>query len=153
MLPRSKVGPARPVPPGLKCLITPPVVLLVLNHSDRQKYILSMFSYSPSLQFFGGGGGGGQGVHVRVLVGHTVITVYTTLETSAKHHIPQATNIPYQPLLIKPIFSVLTHAEKQFFSKLVFQCLFIQYTQLFQKRSSHLLCILRAHLAHSKLFR
>ena len=25
-----------------------------------------------------------------------------TLETSAKHHIPQATNIPYQPLLIKP---------------------------------------------------
>ena len=26
-----------------------------------------------------------------------------TLETSAKHHIPQATNIPYQPLLIKPI--------------------------------------------------
>ena len=28
-----------------------------------------------------------------------------TLETSAKHHIPQATNIPYQPLLIKPIFN------------------------------------------------
>ena len=27
-----------------------------------------------------------------------------TLETSAKHHIPMATNIPYQPLLIKPIF-------------------------------------------------
>ena len=26
------------------------------------------------------------------------------LETSAKHHIPQATNIPYQPLLIKPIY-------------------------------------------------
>ena len=26
-----------------------------------------------------------------------------TLDTSAKHHIPQATNIPYQPLLIKPI--------------------------------------------------
>ena len=44
-----------------------------------------------------------------------------TLETSAKHHIPQATNIPYQPLLIKPIFSVLAHAEKQFFSKLVFE--------------------------------
>ena len=40
-----------------------------------------------------------------------------TLETSAKHHIPQATNIPYQPLLIKPIFSVLAHAEKQFFFK------------------------------------
>ena len=35
-----------------------------------------------------------------------------TLETSAKHHIPQAKNIPYQPLLIKPIFSVLAHAEK-----------------------------------------
>ena len=29
---------------------------------------------------------------------------WLTLETSAKHHIPQATNIPYQPLLIKPIF-------------------------------------------------
>ena len=28
-----------------------------------------------------------------------------TLETSAKHHIPQAKNIPYQPLLIKPIFN------------------------------------------------
>ena len=27
-----------------------------------------------------------------------------TLETSATHHIPQATNIPYQPLLIKPIY-------------------------------------------------
>ena len=43
-----------------------------------------------------------------------------TLETSSKHHIPQATNIPYQPLLIKPIFNVLVHGEKQFFSKLVF---------------------------------
>ena len=32
------------------------------------------------------------------------------------------TNIPYQPLLIKPIFNVLAHAEKQFFSKLVFLC-------------------------------
>ena len=31
------------------------------------------------------------------------------LETSAKHHIPRATNIPYQPLLIKLIFSVLAH--------------------------------------------
>ena len=40
-----------------------------------------------------------------------------------KHHILQATNIPYQPLLTKPIFSVLAHAEKQFFSKLVFQYL------------------------------
>ena len=40
-----------------------------------------------------------------------------------KYHIPQATDIPYQPLLIKPIFSVLAHAEKQFFSKLVFECL------------------------------
>ena len=27
-----------------------------------------------------------------------------TLETSAKHHIPQAKNISYEPLLIKPIF-------------------------------------------------
>ena len=45
------------------------------------------------------------------------------LEMSAKHHIPQAKDIPYQPLLIKPIhvFNVLAHAEKQFFfSKLVF---------------------------------
>ena len=39
------------------------------------------------------------------------------LETSAKHHILQATNIPYQPLWIKPIFSVLVHTEKQFFFK------------------------------------
>ena len=38
-----------------------------------------------------------------------------TLEMSATHHIPQATNMPYQPLLIKPIFSVLAHAEKGFF--------------------------------------
>ena len=37
--------------------------------------------------------------------------------TSAKHHIPQAKNIPYQPLLIKPIFSVLAHAEKTVFFK------------------------------------
>ena len=28
-----------------------------------------------------------------------------TLKMSAKHHIPQATNIPYQPLLIKPIYN------------------------------------------------
>ena len=39
----------------------------------------------------------------------------------AKHRIPQAKNIPYQPLLIKPIFSVFAHVGKQFFSKLVFQ--------------------------------
>ena len=38
-----------------------------------------------------------------------------TFETSAKHHIPQASNIPYPRLLIKPVFSVLTHAEKVFF--------------------------------------
>ena len=35
-----------------------------------------------------------------------------TLEMSAKHQIPRAKNIPYQPLLIKTIFSVLAHAEK-----------------------------------------
>ena len=29
-----------------------------------------------------------------------------TLETSAKHHIPQATKIPYQPLLIKSIKTI-----------------------------------------------
>ena len=40
----------------------------------------------------------------------------------AKNRIPQATNIPYQSLLIKTIFSVLAHTDKQFFSKLVFQC-------------------------------
>ena len=40
-----------------------------------------------------------------------------TLETSAKHHILQATNIPYQPLLIKPIFSVLAHGRKTVFFK------------------------------------
>ena len=40
-----------------------------------------------------------------------------TLEMSAKHHIPQAINIPYQPLLIKPILSVLAHAEKTVFYK------------------------------------
>ena len=37
----------------------------------------------------------------------------------------EASNIPYQPLLIKPVFSVLAHAEKQVFSKLVFQYIFI----------------------------
>ena len=46
-----------------------------------------------------------------------------TLETSAIRHIRQAKNKPYQPLLIKPIFSVLSHTEKTVFSKLVFQCL------------------------------
>ena len=40
-------------------------------------------------------------------------------------HIPQAKNIPYQPLLIKPIFSVLAYTEKQRFSKLVFQYQFV----------------------------
>ena len=40
-----------------------------------------------------------------------------TLETSAKHHISQATNITYQPLLMKPIFSVLVHVEKTVFFK------------------------------------
>ena len=44
-----------------------------------------------------------------------------TLKMLAKHHIPRAKNISYQPLLIKPIFNVLTHTKKQFFSKLVFQ--------------------------------
>ena len=35
-----------------------------------------------------------------------------TLETSAIHQISQAKNIPYQLLLIKPIFSLLANAEK-----------------------------------------
>ena len=34
-----------------------------------------------------------------------------TLETSAKHHIPQATNIPYQPWLIKPIFNAIKSTQ------------------------------------------
>ena len=38
-----------------------------------------------------------------------------TLKTSAKHHIPQADKHTISTLLIKPIFSVLAHAEKQFF--------------------------------------
>ena len=39
-----------------------------------------------------------------------------TLETSATNQTPQAKKIPYQPLLIKPIFSLLANAEKtQFF--------------------------------------
>ena len=32
----------------------------------------------------------------------TLLDEGLTLQTSAKHHIPQATNTPYQPLLIKP---------------------------------------------------
>ena len=45
-----------------------------------------------------------------------------TLETLAKHHIPQAKNIPCQPLLIKPVFSLLANSDKTgfFLSKLVF---------------------------------
>ena len=34
------------------------------------------------------------------------------LETSAIQQTSQAKNIPYQPLLIKPIFSLLANAEK-----------------------------------------
>ena len=34
-----------------------------------------------------------------------------TLETSAKHHIPQAKNIPYQPLLIKPLIGTHEFSE------------------------------------------
>ena len=46
-----------------------------------------------------------------------------TLETSATHQTPEAKNIPYQPLLVKPAFSLLANAEKTgIFSKLVFQC-------------------------------
>ena len=38
-----------------------------------------------------------------------------TLETPATHYIPQAKNISYQPLLIKPIFSLLANVEKNVF--------------------------------------
>ena len=38
---------------------------------------------------------------------------------AATRHISQAKNIPYQPLLIKSVFSVLTHAEKQYFFKTI----------------------------------
>ena len=41
-------------------------------------------------------------------VGYALAKGYLKLETSAKHHIPQAKNIPYQPLLIKSIFSKIT---------------------------------------------
>ena len=39
------------------------------------------------------------------------------------YQIPQAKNIPYQPLLIKPVFSLLTNTEKvySFFSKIIVQ--------------------------------
>ena len=40
-----------------------------------------------------------------------------TLETSATHQIPQAKNRSYQPLLIKPVFSLLANAEKTVFFK------------------------------------
>ena len=40
------------------------------------------------------------------------------METSATREIPQAKNIPYQPLLIKPVSSLLDNAEKnRVFSK------------------------------------
>ena len=35
----------------------------------------------------------------------------------SNHQIPQAKNIPYQPLLIKPVFNLLANAEKQVFFK------------------------------------
>ena len=38
-----------------------------------------------------------------------------TLETSATHQTPQGKNIPYQPLSIKPLFSLLANAEKTVF--------------------------------------
>ena len=38
-----------------------------------------------------------------------------TLETSATHQIPQATNTPYHPLLIKPVFNLLANAVKTVF--------------------------------------
>ena len=41
-------------------------------------------------------------------VGYALTKGYLKLETSAKHRIPQAKNIPYQPLLIKSIFSKIT---------------------------------------------
>ena len=40
------------------------------------------------------------------------------LETSAAHQIPQAKSIPYQPLLNKHVFSLLTNAENTVFCKL-----------------------------------
>ena len=46
-----------------------------------------------------------------------------TLETSSIHQTSQAKNKPYQPLLIKPTFSLLTNEEKTFFFKLVYQYL------------------------------
>ena len=48
------------------------------------------------------------------------------LEMSATHQIPQAKNMSYHPLLIKPVFSSLANAEKKRFFKtclLVFRSL------------------------------
>ena len=45
-----------------------------------------------------------------------------TLETSAKHHIPQATNIPYQPCWSNPYLAYSPTQKNSFFSKLVFEC-------------------------------
>ena len=73
-----------------------------------------------------------------------------TLEMSAKHHIPQAKNMPYQPLLTKPIFSVLTHEEKQLFSKLVFQRLDIVSQLLFCKLTHHTVFFSATKTSHIK---
>ena len=50
-----------------------------------------------------------------------------TLETSAKHHIPQATNIPYQPCWSNPYLAYSPTQKKQFFFKTSFR-VFIQRT-------------------------
>ena len=47
-----------------------------------------------------------------------------TLETSATHQIPQTKNIPYQPLLIKPISKI----DKQYFTKEI-----VQYEKCYHK--------------------
>ena len=76
-------------------------------------------------------------------------------------HIPQAINLPYQPLLIKPIFSVLAHAEKQFpvfqrYFTTVFSCSCTQETcdwecsrsQIFSNYSKLLLILLLSRKAY-----
>ena len=59
-----------------------------------------------------------------------------TLETSAKHHIPQAKNISYQPLLIKPVFTCVkdNFRYNRFVHLVIYKLLKIYQTQFFFKR-------------------
>ena len=58
-------------------------------------YVANISSISPSSELS------------RVVASSVCSDKGLTLETSATHHIPQAKNIPYQPLLIKPVLEIL----------------------------------------------